>query len=983
MAKEKKIEKFLDELNQEQKMAVEYGNGPLLIIAGAGTGKTAVITERIGWLISKKLAQPEEILALTFTEKAAQEMEERVDRLLPYGYVDLWVLTFHSFCERILQNHAIDIGLPLNFKLLDQSQQYFLVQNNFDKFDLDYYRPLGNPTKFIQSLVKHFSRAKDEMINPFDYLKYAENFKADLDATMSGGTVDEETGRLQEIANAYHVYQQLLLENNALDFGDLINYTIQLFAKRPMILEKYRRQFKYILVDEFQDTNWAQYKLFQMLAEPANNITVVSDDDQSVYKFRGASYNNVIQFKKDYPQSKEIVLIENYRSGQEILDLAYNFIQLNNPERLEAQDKHIVKKLKARKGEKAKIEHLHFKTQQDEAQGVVEKIMEIKNKDHSAEWNDFAILVRANAQAEVFVQSLNLAGIPHQFMARSGLFAKPVIMDILAYLKLLDNYHESQAVYRILISPIFAGKIGNSELSKINYFANKKNWSLYEVMEKASLVPEISSMVIEQFNILLSWINKHTELTKTESVSKVIYAFLEDTGYLKILSRQSKNGGEGIFWLNQFFKKVENFEAINFDKSAGNFIKMVDIMISTGDTGSIETDLEEGPESVKVMTVHSAKGLEFKYVFIVNLVDRRFPTIERQEAIELPDGLVKEIVPKGDIHLQEERRLFYVAITRAKQELYLTSADDYGGKFAKKLSRFLYEVGLEKQIEIKQTKPIKNKTDKKLAVNKIKREIPPPSEFSFSQLISYDTCPWQYYYAYILRIPVRGHFTLSFGKSIHNTLNRFCSFWLEKNVVEQTDLFKSAKQKSGSKILSLSDLLGIYQEMWIDDWYESKEHRDKYKEKGRQLLKKFYDDFVKNLPEIKYLEKEFKFKLGNYTIKGAIDRVDKIGNYYEIIDYKTGEGGENKLDKEKKQQLLIYQLAAKFLPEVFDKQIQQLTFYYLEAGERVSFLGDESELEGTQEKIINTIKEINKGKFNPKPSRKCEWCDFKNICDFK
>jgi DNA helicase-2/ATP-dependent DNA helicase PcrA len=568
-------------------------------------------------------------------------------------------------------------------------------------------------------------------------------------------------------------------------------------------------------------------------------------------------------------------------------------------------------------------------------------------------------------------------------MPRSGLFAKPIITEILAYLKLLDNYHESQAVYRILTSPIFAGKIKNSELAKINYFANKKNWSLYEVMEKASLVPEISPTVIEQFNILLSWINKHTELAKTESVSKVIYGFLEDTGYLKILSQQSENGGESVFWLNQFFKKVESFETISFDKSAGNFIKMVDIMISTGDTGSIEADLEEGPESVKVMTVHSAKGLEFKYVFIVNLVDRRFPTIERQEAIELPDGLVKEIVPKGDVHLQEERRLFYVAITRTKQELYLTSADDYGGKFAKKLSRFLYEVGLEKQIESKQTKPTKNETAKKSTINKTKKEITPPTEFSFSQLISYNTCPWQYYYAYILRIPVRGHFTLSFGKSIHNTLNRFCSLWLEKNAVEQAGLFGASGEKTNLQNLSLNDLLKIYQEMWIDDWYESKDHRDKYKDKGHQLLKGFYDDFVKNLPEIKYLEKEFKFKLGDYTIKGTIDRVDKIGDYYEIIDYKTGEGGENKLDKEKKQQLLIYQLAAKFLPEVFDKQIQQLTFYYLETGERISFLGDDGELAETQEKIIKTIKEINKGDFNPKPSRKCEWCDFKKICDYR
>jgi len=280
MSEKKLGNKILKGLNSEQKKAVVHGQGPLLIIAGAGTGKTTVITKRVAWLILNNLVKTDQILALTFTDKAAQEMEERIDRLLPYGYVDLWISTFHSFCERILQQHALDIGLPLNFKLLNQAQQSFLVQDNFDKFDLDYYRPLGNPTKFIQSLVKHFSRAKDELISPEEYLDYVENLKLDKDTSMSGEMLDQETNRLKEIANAYHTYQQLLLENNALDFGDLINYTLKLFEKRPQILKKYQKQFKYILVDEFQDTNWAQYKLLQMLAQPKNNMTAVSDDDQ-------------------------------------------------------------------------------------------------------------------------------------------------------------------------------------------------------------------------------------------------------------------------------------------------------------------------------------------------------------------------------------------------------------------------------------------------------------------------------------------------------------------------------------------------------------------------------------------------------------------------------------------------------------------------------------------------------------------------------
>lgn len=524
-------DEILKDLNLEQKKAVTFGQGPFLIIAGAGTGKTTVITKRIAWLILSKGVKPEEILAVTFTEKAAEEMEERVERLLPIGYFELWISTFHSFGERILKDHALEIGLPDDFKLLNQTEQNLLIRQNLDRFNLDYYRPLGNPTKFISALVKHFSRAKDEEIWPEEYLEYVKGLKLNKDIEVSNikcrarqclwrsqrraGQMSnmDEIKRLEEIANAYHVYQQLLLENSALDFGDLINYTLKLFRQRPHILEKYRQQFKYILIDEFQDTNWAQYELIKLLAAPQNNLTVCADDDQclppgilistpegrkkieeikkndkiitavgkgcvsvskvnkvfkrkkkarfltiktkkgyqlevtdnhkmfcfipikidntkqakeitfklqkltneilessfaigkvnvvsqktwvmparnilpglfvpififdkeiiydqvidikerikesivydleidkthnfiangivvhnSIYKFRGASISNVLQFKKDYPQAKEVVLVKNYRSKQNILDLAYKFIQLNNPNRLEWQ----------------------------------------------------------------------------------------------------------------------------------------------------------------------------------------------------------------------------------------------------------------------------------------------------------------------------------------------------------------------------------------------------------------------------------------------------------------------------------------------------------------------------------------------------------------------------------------------------------------------------------------------------------------------
>ena len=723
---------ILKDLNEEQKEAVTYGDGPVLIIAGAGTGKTTVITQRIAWLILTGRAKPEEILALTFTDKASEEMEERVDKVLPYGYIDLWISTFHSFCERILRDHALDIGLSPNFKLLNQTEQSFLIRQNFERFNLDYYKPLGTPYKFIKSLITHFSRAKDEMVTPKEYLDYAENLKLDEDNSQGDGILKGEKARLKEIAEAYATYQQLLFDNEALDFGDLILQTNELFKKRPQILKKYQQQFKYILVDEFQDTNWAQYELLKLLVGPDQsrdadpdqnrgsdkgrdkgrhglNLTVVSDDKQAIYRWRGAAYSNIYQLKKDFPQTKIIFLEKNYRSKQEILDLAYKFINQNYVptkvgmpirvgigESLSPELKiFLSKNLTATRPGEATIELFQGETLEEEVKWVAEKIIKLKSEDSNLSFNDFAILVRTNNQAESFCEILSRAEIPYQFLAKSGLFAKPIVLDIIAYLKLLDNYHESNAFYRILNSPLFVENFTNEDLSSLVYGARKKGISLYEAAKNILLISGVTAEGIKQIRRLTSLIEKHTQLAKTKSTSEVAYSFLKESGYLNILKKRGEEGLKGIeeiSWLNQFFKKITEFENTTKDKSVHSFIQLINIISETGGTGGdIGLDEQMGPESVKVLTIHSAKGLEFKYVFIVNLVEHQFPTINRSEAISLPDDLIKEIIPEGDIHLQEERRLFYVAITRAKNGLFFTAASNYGGKRKKKISPFLYE----------------------------------------------------------------------------------------------------------------------------------------------------------------------------------------------------------------------------------------------------------------------------------------------------
>jgi DNA helicase-2/ATP-dependent DNA helicase PcrA len=1006
----KKIEqsKYLEDLNEEQKEAVTHREGPLLIVAGAGTGKTTVITRRLAYLIEKGLAKSQEILAVTFTEKAAQEMEERVDRLLPFGYLDLWVSTFHSFCERILKEHGLDIGLAPNFKILDQTAGWLLVRQNLDKFKLDYYKPLGNPTKFIHSLISHFARLKDEGIYPKDYLNYADQIRVSFDGqTMTSSFVEKtekidleeaqiEAKRVEEVANAYHTYQRLLLENNFLDFGDLINYSIKLFKERPQILKKYREQFKYILVDEFQDTNWVQYELIKLLAAPRNNITVSFDDDQSIYCWRGASFNNVLQFKKDYLGAKEVILIKNYRSAQNILDLAYRFIQFNNPNRLEYQlnqereiieeakkkginlnsFKRINKKLVSQKEIEGIIDFLHFENKEAEARGVINKIQEILQEDKEATLSDFAILVRSNEAANIFCKELEERKIPYHFLASRGLYSQPVILDVISYFKMLDNYHENAALFRVLNSPIL--NIPYQDIVKITQFARLRAVSLYEALAQLPLIKGIEEVSVNKINHLLGLIKEHTQLALKANVSQVFLAFLRDSGYLSYLIKNQKE--REINLLGQFYKKIRRFEESQIETTLPRFMEQLNMEIDSGELGALEFEQEAGPDMVKVMTIHSAKGLEFKYVFLVNLVDKKFPTTNRKEPIEIPKPLIKEIIPKGDPHLQEERRLFYVGMTRAKKGLYFCWADNYGGARKKKPSRFLYELNLEKQplTKVKEIKPEKIK-----ASSKKEDKVILPSYFSFTQFYAFKNCPLQYKFAHLLKIPRPGSPSLSFGKTIHNTLYQFLNSITEQKF--QDNLFSLPQKESKEKKEIEKLLFKIYKNCWIDEWYQTKEQKEDYWALGKDVLRKFLKDFLESNPKIKFIDKkpalevEFYLKIGDNTIKGKIDRIDELKEGIEIIDYKTGKT-KTKLKEDEKDQLLIYQLAAE---RVLGLKPLKLTFYYLEEGKKISFIADPKTKESFPKKIEETIENIKKSEFLPTPGWHCKYCDFKDICEYR
>ncbi|MBU4099461.1 UvrD-helicase domain-containing protein, partial [Patescibacteria group bacterium] len=414
-------------LNEEQLQAVKHGEGPLLIIAGAGTGKTTVITQRIKHLILEKKVAPSEILALTFTEKAAAEMEERVDVELPYGYTQLWIETFHAFCDRILRSEAIHIGLNPAYKLATEAESILFLRKNLFKLKFNYFRPLGNPYKFLQGFLTHVSRLRDDDITADDYRAFAEKFGQDKTSDP------DEVKKTLELADAYKIYETLKAKEGIMDFSDLISNTLKLFRTRKNILSIYQNKFKYILVDEFQDTNFAQNEMAVLLAGKEKNITVVGDDDQSIYRWRGAAISNIIQFKKHFPKAKVIALTKNYRSTQEILDSAYKLIQFNNPDRLEIVEK-IDKKLIATRSESGDpIEFNLSNRVENEAEFVAKKIKElVKENENAYTYKDFAILVRANDHAQPFVRAFERARIPYQFLGPGRLFHQEEIKDLIA-----------------------------------------------------------------------------------------------------------------------------------------------------------------------------------------------------------------------------------------------------------------------------------------------------------------------------------------------------------------------------------------------------------------------------------------------------------------------------------------------------------------------------------------------------------------------
>ena len=958
----------LDELNENQRKAVTHTTGPLMIIAGAGTGKTNVITNRIAWLIEQKLAKSSEIVALTFTEKAAHELTERLERLVGHHAIEVNASTFHGFCQQLISQYGLEIGVTPGAPLLSEVEIWLLMHRNFSKFSfLKYFKPHGNPTKFLRDMIKHIMRAKDENISVQQYLDFAQKFSAEAD--LNDPIATEEAIRWTELAQSYEVYQKIMLDRGVMDFGDLMLYANQLVTQRASVRKRLQDRFKYIVVDEFQDTNMAQYDLVRALLGPDENITVVGDDDQAIYKFRGASVDNILQFRSHYPNRTEVFLTENYRSKQEILDAAYTLIQHNNPNRLEAATPG-AKKLHAAKDSGGQVSAQSFTTGIKEAKWVAAEIHRLI--DEGAEPKDIAILSRTSSALEEFAHELQRAGVPYLISQTDGLLKTRVAIDILSMLRVALDRSHSSAWYQVAVSRI--STIGSGDLVESISFAKRENHLLSKVFlgEHSPAVSDEGRAAILE---LAQKMFVEPEFLRTNRASLIIYQLLEQSGYFKKIVAEIQEGSEtamsDMALINTFLEFIAEWEVQHPHATPFDFLEDCDRLLELGEEGQqeIETSIIN---AVQLLTIHASKGLEFAHVFVVSAIEGRFPSTERTSGLQLPAALVREKSDEDQAHIEEERRLAYVAFTRAKEKLYITSAATYSSAEkarARKPSRFIAEATAEiaAGIEAADEAP----TEIVAAPKPIALDT--KETYSFTQLESYEKCPYQYWFAHVLKLPIKTKWSMSFGRSMHSALQT----WYEQMREAKSE---SAQATLFAPVPAVESLIEILHSVWISEGYPSREFEDEKRVEAERMLRDYYAKHSSNWTAPAYLEQRFRVVIGGETLTGSIDRLDILpSGDVEIIDYKTGSPKTaDDLKFDTKRQLLIYLLAAE--RELHVKPTL-LTYYYLQNNEAATFTPKDKDLEKIENFVAETVAEIRTNNFAPKPSQhNCGMCDFKDVC---
>ena len=1002
------VEALLEGLNPEQRRAVCHGEGPLLVIAGAGTGKTQMITRRIAWLIATRRARPSEILALTFTDKAAQEMQARVDQLVPYGYTDATVSTFHAFGDRLVREFALELGLPTDTRVLARPEVVIFLRERLFAMALDEYRPLGDPTRFLAALASLFSRCKDEDVSPQAFLEFAASLAGQATAAQADGLDHDRSAALAqrarrdgELAGAYARYQELLGEAGLIDFGDQVSLALRLLRESPATRLELQGRYRYVLVDEFQDTNRAQSQLVELLAAPHGNITVVGDDDQSIYKFRGAAISNILEFRRSHPRSRQIVLRRNYRSRAPILDASHRLIHFNDPDRLEVRNGIDKRLVAVRKGKEAPVRHLPFASGSEEADWIAREIA--TRIASGARARDFAILVRANADADPVLRSLNLCGVPWRFSGTSGLYARPEIRLLLAFLRTIADLSSSVDLYALAASDVYG--LGGPDLTLLVNTARRRNRSLWEVIDELTRQPGLLRVTPETratLDRLVADLRRYTELAHERPAGEVLYRFLRDSGVLsRLASTESVAAEESIQNIARFFEIVRSQTDLLPDDRVVFVAPHLQTLIDAGDDpATAEVDPEA--DAVAVLTVHKSKGLEFPVVFMIGLVDGRFPARTRREPLALPTELVKEELPEGNAHLQEERRLFYVGMTRARDELVLTHAADYGGRRARRVSQFVLEAldlpaSAAFNVDASETdrSPLERLTafePKVPLVEPGRGEVEGPLTLSFYQVDDYLTCPLKYKYVHVLRVPIAPHHSIVYGSALHQAVQEF--------------------HRRGAKgyVMTEEELLFAFERAWSNEGFLTREHEEARLAAGRAALRRFREEQLRPGAVVPaYVERDFSFLLDGDRIRGRMDRVDierlpaeesrdragerqladvaspaLPGLYPErvtITDYKSSDVRDPAKARERARDSLQLQIYAMAYQAESGRLPDAVQLWFLESGLVGRTEVEEKRLDKARASIKRAAAGIRAHNFAATPEYiACGYCAFRDIC---
>jgi len=969
------------DLNPEQRQAVEHGEGPLLIIAGPGSGKTRVITERIVHLLGNVPGlRPEHILAVTFTDKAAAEMHRRVQKSLPGLETSPHISTFHAFCYAVLRKQHFER------RLLDKVDVWIFLRRRMEQLGLDFYQKLAEPGAFLHDLNEFFSRCQDELIEPAHFEAYVagveEGFRrraAQLDPDAKKRE-EGEVFKKRELARVFGNSQSLIEGAGCSSLGSLISETVRLFDREPEICDRYRETFRYVLVDEFQDTNYAQVELLRRLVSPPQNITAVGDDDQAIYRFRGAAHGAFQMFHRAFPGARVVNLHRNYRSTRRILRVADVVIAKNTHEEKK-------KPLKTEEEEGCRVFLLDSPDYRSEAAWIADEVERLHQRGTALA--DIAVLYRAHDYRDPLVEQFLRRKIAFSIRGLSVL-STSILRDLVAYLNLVHSPHHNISLTRVLLAPRW--RFPEELALKIRRQAARDRCSLYDVLEAHAKAMPYGELAATGWAELQQLLQNLRGVSHHLPVSELLDRLVESLG-ISFLP-----GDPDQVYLCAFRKFLEDWEIKSETRRLREFMEYFQYFQDAG--GKIEAPEPEDPSSaVQLMTVHAAKGLEFPIVFILSVAPRRFPHSERKPVIQFPDALRKGPVPPSDVHQQEERRLFFVAMTRAKRQLYVSSV----AKPGKKPSAFVDDLVSNPAVAARDIERIQIPEAAEQEAAPARLALPEPlvrahgqrtlfSEaapasalrpdlarwantpaaispdgklrLSATAIETYQDCPLRFKFGHLLKIPTGPQATLTFGNIMHQAVRHYYEL-----------------RKTGQA--TYEQMAQFYLKAWRDAGFEDLYQEQAYKKAGLEQLREFVAQHAdRPVPADRIRSEEtFSLELGDVILEGRIDQINPLpgtasDSTVELIDYKTGRP-KTQREADKSLQLSIYALAAR---EQLKLKPARLTFYCLTNNQPVSTTRTAKDLEAAVGEIREVAEQIRSLRFAPAPGFVCKWCDYVPVC---